>query len=95
MDSEVIKHLLIKNNNSSICYEDIYNNKIIKRNDENPTEYGLNMLNIDEIKNNLYNLIPKFIIRIETDMKFNENYKKKKKIITINEKRLLKKNQLF
>lgn len=95
LDSEVIKNLLIKNNNSSICYEDIYNNKIIKRNDENPTEYGLNMLNIDEIKNNLYNLIPKFIIRIETDMKFNENYEPKTKIITINEKRLLKKKSII
>ena len=95
LDSEVIKNLLIKNNNSSICYEDIYNNKIIKRNDENPTEYGLNMLNIDEIKNNLYNLIPKFIIRIETDMKFNENYEPKTNIITINEKRLLKKKSII
>ena len=91
LDSEVIKNLLIKNNNSSIYYEDIYNNKIIERNEENPTEYGLNMLNIDEIKNHLYNLIPKFIIRIETDMKFNANYDPKTKIMSINEKRLLKK----
>ena len=90
LDSEVIKNLLIKNDKSSIYHEDIYNTKIIKRNEENPTEYGLNMLNIDEIKNHLYNLIPKFIIRIETDMKFYANYDPKTKIMSINEKRLLK-----
>ena len=90
LDSEVIKNLLIKNDKSSIYHEDIYNNKIIKRNEDNPIEYGLNMLNIDEIKNHLYNLIPKFIIRIETDMKFYANYDPKTKIMSINEKRLLK-----
>ena len=90
LDSEVIKNLLIKNDKSSMYHEDIYNNKIIKRNEENPTEYGLNMLNIDEIKNHLNNLIPKFIIRIETDMKFYANYDPKTKIMSINEKRLLK-----
>ena len=90
LDSEIIKNLLIKNDKSSIYHEDIYNTKIIKRNEENPTEYGLNMLNIDEIKNHLYNLIPKFIIRIETDMKFYANYDPKTKIMSINEKRLLK-----
>ena len=55
---------------------------------KNPTEYGINMINVDEIRNHLLNLIPKYIIRIDTRMKFNANYDPNSKIMFLNERQL-------
>ena len=43
------------------------------------------MSNIDEVRLHLYKLIPKYIIRIDSDMKFNANYDPSSKIMTLNE----------
>ena len=51
----------------------------------------MNLLNIDEVKADLLNLIPKYIIRIHTDMKFNATYDKYSKIMFINEYQLFHK----
>ena len=50
------------------------------------------MLNIEEVKVDLLNLIPKYIIRIHTDMKFNATYDRYSKIMFINEYQLFHKN---
>ena len=44
------------------------------------------MSNIDEVKNHLLQLIPRFIIRIYADMKFNANYDPNSRIMFLNEK---------
>ena len=46
------------------------------------------MMNIDEIRNHLLNLIPKYIIRIDTRIKFNTNYEPNSKIMFLNERQL-------
>ena len=46
------------------------------------------MSTVDEVKNHLYNLMPKYIIRLNADMKFNASYDDKIKIMIINEKKL-------
>ena len=89
LDSEVIQNLLINNTerkNETII--DIYGEKKIIEYGKNPTEYGINMINVDEIRNHLLNLIPKYIIRIDTRMKFNANYDPNSKIMFLNERQL-------
>ena len=46
------------------------------------------MSNLEEIKNHLFKLLPKYIIRIDTQMKFNADYDRKSKIMFLNEKAL-------
>ena len=95
LDSDIIENLLINNIEKSINYEDSYNNKKILKYGKNPTEYGLNMLNIDEIKMHLLKLIPKYIIRIDSEMKINANYEPNTKIMALNEKRIFKISSLL
>ena len=46
------------------------------------------MSTVDEVKNHLCKLLPKYIVRTNTDMKFNASYDDKSKIMIINEKKL-------
>ena len=90
-DSEVISNLLEENDEIKIInYIDIYGN--IRNIDykKNVTEYGMNLLNIKEIRQHLLQLIPKFIVRINTDLKFRADYMNKGNIMSINEKILFK-----
>ena len=50
----------------------------------------MNLLNIDEIKDHLFKLLPKYIIRLNTDMKFRANFSLGSNIMSINEKSLFK-----
>ena len=95
LDSDIIENLLINNTEKSINYEDSYNNKKILKYGKNPTEYGLNMLNIDEIRMHLFKLIPKYIIRIDSEMKINANYEPNTKIMALNEKRIFQISSLL
>ena len=90
LDSDVIQNILIPQiaRESNILnpygkYKNIKYNK-------NPTEYGVNMANIKEIKKHLINLLPKYIIRINCDFKINASYDVSAKIMCLNEKHLLK-----
>ena len=51
-------------------------------------EYGNNMSNLEKIKNHLFELLPKFIIRINTELKFLSDYDRNSKIFILNEKAL-------
>ena len=88
LDSDVIENLLINREEYNEKFIDFSGRKIQIDFGKNPTEYGINLSNLDEIKSHLYKLIPKYIVRIETDMKFNANYDAKSKIMFLNEKRL-------
>ena len=48
------------------------------------------MSNIDEVRAHLYKLLPKYIIRFDSNMKFNANYDPYTKIIILNEYQLFK-----
>ena len=51
----------------------------------------MNLLNIKEIKAHLLHLMPQFIVRINSDLRFRADYLNKGNIMTINEKILFKK----
>ena len=59
LDSDVIKNLLIKQEEKTEEIKD--KNGTIKKIEigNNPTEYGINMINIDEVRSHLLKLIPK------------------------------------
>ena len=90
-DSDKIENIFInKEKNIDNIYNRIRLEQIIENN-INPTEFGLNMLNIEEVRADLLNLLPKYIIRIHTDMKFNATYDKYSKIMFLNEYQLFHK----
>ena len=91
LDSDVIKNLLINIQRKNEEITDIYGDTKIIELSENPTEYGINMINIDEVRNHLLKLIPKYIIRIDTRMNFNADLDPNSKIMTLNERRLFNK----
>jgi len=88
LDSDSIENLLINREKTSVQFIDNFGNN--KRIDYgiNPTEYGVNMANLDEVRSHLFKLIPQYIIRIDTKIKFNANYDQNSKIMLLNENRL-------
>ena len=90
-NSGTINNLLEKNekkikyNTSNNFGETIYSEL-----EEYITEFGLSLLNLDQIKKHLKNLIPKLIIRVETNVKFRAFYDDKTNIMIINESTLFK-----
>lgn len=91
-DCEVISNLLEENKEiKAIEYTDIYGDVRNIIYEKNPTEYGMNLLNIQEIKEHLLQLMPRFIVRLNTDLRFRADYLNKGNIMTINEKILFKK----
>ena len=88
LDSDSIENLLIKREKNSVQFIDNFgNNKQIDYS-KNPTEYGVSMANIDEVRSHLFKLIPKYIIRIDTKIKFKAHYDQNSKIMLLNENRL-------
>ena len=57
-------------------------------NKEKEGENNINMSNLEKIKNHLFELLPKFIIRINTELKFLSDYDSNNKIFILNEKAL-------
>jgi len=88
LDSDIIKNLLIERKKSSEEITDIYGERQSIKYDENPTEYGINMMNLDEVRSHLLKLIPNYIIRIDTPLKFNATYDINTKIMIVNESQL-------
>ena len=95
LDSDEIENMLI-NNEEKI---DNINNRLglgkIIEQKKSPTEFGLNMLNINEVRADLLNLLPKYIIRINTNMKFIATYDKYSKIMFLNEFQLFKSDSIY
>ena len=92
-NSGTIKNYLIKDNNTSIfTYKNILGEIQEYKNEQYISEYGLNLLNIEQIKKILKNLIPNIIIRIETNMKFKAYFDKDTNIMLLNELVMFKKN---
>ena len=88
LDSNSIENLLVKNDILFENFIDIYGIEKQIEYKKNPTEYGTNLSSIEEVKNHLLKLMPKYVIRLDTDMKFNASYDEKSKIMLLNEKRL-------
>ena len=94
LDSDTINNLLIANEKDKIQFIDYLGDKIEIKYEHNPTEYGINMSNLEEIKNHLFKLLPKYIIRIDTQMKFIVDYDRNSKIMSLNEKALFNQTPL-
>ena len=54
------------------------------------TEYGLSLMNVEEVKRHLIKLLPKIIIKIDTKVKLKALHEQKTKIMVINELILFK-----
>ena len=89
LDSDSIENLLINREKTSVKFIDNFGNKKQIDYGKNPTEYGVNMANIDEVRSHLFKLIPKYIIRIDTKIKFNAYYDPNSKIMHLNENRFI------
>ena len=92
LDGNVIENLFEKNEVLYEYFRDIYGRKKKVEYKEHPTEYGTNMSTVNEVKNHLLKLMPRYIVRINADMKFNASYDDKTKIMIINEKKLFNTN---
>ena len=88
LDSNAIENLFEKNEVTFEYFKDNYGRKKKIEYKDHPTEYGTNMSTVDEVKNHLLKLMPRYIIRINSDLKFNASYDDKTKIMIINEKKL-------
>ena len=92
LDSNAIENLFEKNEVTFEYFEDNYGRKKKIEYKKHPTEYGTNMSTVDEVKNHLLKLMPRYIVRINSDLKFNASYDDKTKIMIINEKKLFNKD---
>ena len=75
--------------------ESIINILLENEDGKNPNEFGINMSNINDIKNKLRKLIPKYIIRIKTTMKFNSSFDNNSKLMFLNESSVFSKSKKF
>ena len=91
-DTEIIENILIKNEQKNYNYIDTFNNKITVSQPEYITEYGINLMTLDEIQSHLFKLIPKIIIQIAADFKVRAFYERKTKIMGINEVKIFGNN---
>ena len=87
-DSGKIENYLEKIINDDFTTIDIFEEKIQHKMGKYKSEFGFNLLNITQIKSHLKQLIPKFIIRAETNIKFNAYYEKETNIMILNEFRM-------
>jgi len=84
-DSGIIKNLLEKNNPVNYTIKNVFREKVYSKFEEYKTEFGLTLLNVEQVKAHLKNLIPKLIIRLESQINFRAYYDKDMKIMIINE----------
>lgn len=59
---------------------------------EYKTEFGLSLLNINQVKSHLKNLIPKYFIRIHTPINFRAYFSKETNLMVLNEKIIFNEN---
>lgn len=93
-DSGIIQNYLEKENNKEFIYKDVFGQYVNYKYEDFRTEYGLSILNANEIKDHLLNLLPKSIIRLESNIKFRAYYESRTKIMIINELIMFKKSIL-
>ena len=93
-DSGIIQNYLEKENNKEFIYKDIFGQYVNYKYEDFRTEYGLSILNANEIKDHLLKLLPKSIIRLESNIKFRAYYESRTKIMIINELIMFKKSIL-
>lgn len=98
-DSGAIQNLLLENKEKDIIYKDVFGQMITYKQPKYITEYGLSLMNVDEVKKHLFQLLPKIIIKIDTEVKLKALYEPKTKIMVINElvlfKTFIKENELL
>jgi hypothetical protein len=95
LDSNAIENLFEKNEVTFEYFQDNYGRKKKIEYKKHPTEYGTNMSTVDEVKNHLLKLMPRYIVRINSDLKFTASYDDKTKIMIINEKKLFNSNSVL
>ena len=91
-DSGVIYNYLEKEKNENFKFKDVFGHSINYTYGEYQSEYGINLLNTNEIKKHLLNLLPRFIIRTESKIKYRAYYESETNIMLINEREMFGKS---
>ena len=84
-DSDIIQNILMKNSQAEYDYINIFGRKTKLNQPEYITEYGMSLMTEKEIKENLTNLLPSIIIKIDSNINMRALYEKKTGQIIINE----------
>jgi len=84
-DSGTIENYLEKIQETNYYYKDSLNQKKKVKSRKYKSEFGLSLLNVNQVKSHLKKLIPKLIIRIESNIKFRAYYEQTTNIMIINE----------
>ena len=85
VNSEVIENILVENKERKYSYQNLFGKK------ENIdlliyiTEYGINLMTVDEIKAHLLELLPTVIIQIDTNINMRSLFESETKMMVINE----------
>lgn len=86
INSGTIQNYLEKNEKIEYYWKNIFDEKKKIQTGNYRTEFGLSILNINQVKSHLKQLIPKLIIRLETTVKFRAYFDNETNIMIINEK---------
>ena len=84
-DSKIIQNILQKNTQEEFSYQDAFDLKTKVEQPQFITEYGFNLMTVDEIKQHLLSLLPSVIIKIDTNINLRALYEDRTKIMVINE----------
>ena len=87
-DSKIIQNILQKNTQKEFSYQDAFDLKTTVEQPKFITEYGFNLMTVDEIKQHLLSLLPSVIIKIDTNINLRALYEDKTNIMVINEFRM-------
>ena len=87
-NSGKIMNFLEKKDNKDFTYIDYFGKEIKYENEKYISEYGLSLLNVEDIKNNMKQLLPNIIIRINVDIDFRAYFEKFTNIMILNESKI-------
>ena len=84
-DSEVIENILTENTELKYTFPDLFGKQIEIKLPKYTTEYGISLMTVDEIKENLINILPEIIVQIDANINMRAMFENETKLMIINE----------
>ena len=84
-DSKIIENILEINEQKAYTYNNIFDLNITVEQPKYITEYGFNLMTVEEIKQHLLCLLPTIIVQIDTNIELNALYEDRTNTMIINE----------
>ena len=94
-DSGSIENYLESINETNYYYNNSFNEKVVIKSKKYKSEFGLSLLNINQVKSHLKKLIPKLIIRLSSNNKFRAYYEETTNTMIINELTIFQQNTSY